>query len=320
MATAVETGSEPRTPSPTMNLPIASLLGSVYVGAALAIIFFALPRAWAQAVSPRLGDNLVDWVLWIPVVCAVVYGLLWFGKKLAGDHPPRGLHGGIFLMISAAVTIFFLWRAIAMSVDGMPGMILSGLIGVFMLFLAVRFFTGSAGERWMVGLEEQGWFSTARYKPSLGVRVRRLTTLGVLILGGTALHSLEYQGILPQVWSLKMPFDMDPITVLPSARSTVLIVIGLFTGWIAFRSVNIPTFSEFLIATEAEMNKVSWTPKQRLAQDTVVVLTTTLILTIFLLVVDLFWGWLLSRPQIGVLPPPATAREKGGQGGQQARW
>ena len=36
MATAVEPGSEPRTPSPPMSLPVASLLGAVYVVAAIA--------------------------------------------------------------------------------------------------------------------------------------------------------------------------------------------------------------------------------------------------------------------------------------------
>jgi preprotein translocase SecE subunit len=110
-----------------------------------------------------------------------------------------------------------------------------------------------------------------------------------------------------------MPFEMEPVTVLPNASMNVLILIGLLTVWVAFRAVNIPTFAEFLIATEAEMNKVSWTPKKRLGQDTVVVLTTTLMLAMFLLVVDLFWGWLLSRQQIGVLPGDPTSPDKAGQ-------
>ena len=50
-------------------------------------------------------------------------------------------------------------------------------------------------------------------------------------------------------------------------------------------------------------------PKKRLAQDTVVVLMTTLLMTLFLLVVDLFWGWLLSRAVVGVLPGAATGQE-----------
>ena len=34
--------------------------------------------------------------------------------------------------------------------------------------------------------------------------------------------------------------------------------------------------------------------------------STTLLLTVFLLVIDLFWGWLLSLNFVGVLPPRAT--------------
>ena len=171
----------------------------------------------------------------------------------------------------------------------------------------------------MVGLEEQGWFHTAPYKRSLGVKVRRLTILGILLVGGSGVYSLMFQGILPDNWTLAMPFDMPQITALADARYTVpLLFLGL-TLWFAWRAVNVPTFAEFLIATEAEMNKVSWTPRKRLAQDTVVVLTTTLLLTLFLLVVDLFWGWLLSRKWIGVLPPAATQPDRSGPG-QQAKW
>ena len=103
-------------------------------------------------------------------------------------------------------------------------------------------------------------------------------------------------------------------------RRAVPILLALLTLWLGWRLVNVPTFAEFLIATEAEMNKVSWTPKRRLAQDTVVVLTTTLILALFLLVVDLFWGWLLSRETVGVLPAKPTNQDKGGKAAQQAKW
>ena len=74
----------------------------------------------------------------------------------------------------------------------------------------------------------------------------------------------------------------------------VLILLTALTLWFAWRAVNVPTFADFLIATEAEMNKVSWTPWKKLVQDTIVVLVTTALLTAFLLVIDIFWGWLLS--------------------------
>ena len=318
MATAVETGSEHRTPSPPMSLPIASLLGAIYVSAALAVIFYALPRVWVEQVTPVLGDKIVDWVLWIPTLGAVVIALLWFGRKLLGDNPPKGIHGGIFLVISWAIAIFFLWRAVAMNVDGMPGMVFSGVVGAVLIYLALRFLNGRSGEAWMIGLEEQGWFSPAQYKPSLGVKLRRLTILGILLIGGSGVYSLLFQGVLPENWVLQMPFDMQPLTVLPNAETSIPVILGLLTGWFAWRAVNIPSFAEFLIATEAEMNKVSWTPRKRLGQDTVVVLTTTLLLALFLLVVDLFWGWLLSLPTVGVLPGRATKPQQ--EQGERARW
>lgn len=318
MATAVETGSEPRTPSPPMSLPIASLLGAIYVIAAIAAVFYAVPVVWKDVATPLGGGWFNDLGRWtVQLLTALV--LVWFGRKLLGDNPPKGIHGGIFLVISLAITIFFLWRALAMNVDGMPGMIVSSAFGLLLLFFGIRFFTGKSGANWMIALEEQGWFSPHAYKRSLGVKVRRLTILGILIIGASGVYSMVFQGVLPDNWTLDMPFDMRPLTVLTDARYTIpLLLLGL-TLWIAFRVVNIPSFAEFLIATEAEMNKVSWTPKKRLGQDTVVVLTTTLLLTLFLLVVDMFWGWLLSLPRIGVLPSAPAAKEKSGQG-EKARW
>src|SRR5439155_18819191 len=91
------------------------------------------------------------------------------------------------------------------------------------------------------------------------------------------------------------------ITVLPAVRFTVPLLLLLLTIWFAWRVVNLPTFGDFLIATEAEMNKVSWTTRQRLFQDTVVVLVTMVLMAVFLFVVDIAWAKLLSSRPIGVL-------------------
>ena len=56
------------------------------------------------------------------------------------------------------------------------------------------------------------------------------------------------------------------------------------------------------IATEAEMNKVSWPARRRLVQDTIVVLTTVFLFTVFIFLVDVLWGWGLSK--VGVLQVP----------------
>jgi preprotein translocase SecE subunit len=91
------------------------------------------------------------------------------------------------------------------------------------------------------------------------------------------------------------------ITLLPAVRFTLPLLLLLLTIWLAWRIVNLPTFGDFLIATEAELNKVSWTTRSRLWQDTLVVLTTMILMAIFLFVVDIAWGKILSWPPIGVL-------------------
>ncbi len=77
--------------------------------------------------------------------------------------------------------------------------------------------------------------------------------------------------------------------------------------WLAWRVVNMPTFADFLIATEAELNKVSWTTQRRLAQDTVVVLATVVLMAVFLFTTDYFWKTVLSWKPIGVLHIPEDA-------------
>jgi preprotein translocase SecE subunit len=312
MATAVEPSSAPSAPGKPVSLPIASLIGAVYVLAALAVVLYAVPAVWKDFVAPAFGaSTMPSGALRFVVQLAAFFGLVWFGLKLAGAAPPKGVRGGVFLMIAAAVAIFLLARAFAVGIEGTAGQAVGAAVGLGLVFLAGRFFTGRAGERWMVGLEEQGWFSFAPYKRSLGVRVRRLTILGILLVGASGVYTLIFQGVLPEEWRLSMPGDLGPVTVLTDAKLLIPVVLILATLWVAFRAVNVPDFAEFLIATEAEMNKVSWSTRKRLMQDTVVVLVTTLIMTLFLLVVDLFWGWLLSRQTVGVLPGRVTTPEKG---------
>ena len=67
-----------------------------------------------------------------------------------------------------------------------------------------------------------------------------------------------------------------------------LLVIGL---WAAYRLVNVPVFADFLIAVEAEMNKVSWPSRSELIRASIVVLVTIFVLAAILWGFDLFWRW-----------------------------
>lgn len=66
----------------------------------------------------------------------------------------------------------------------------------------------------------------------------------------------------------------------------LLLVLGL---WAAYRLVNVPRFADFLIAVEAEMNKVSWPTRGELYRSSIVVLVTIFALAVVLFTFDLFW-------------------------------
>jgi preprotein translocase SecE subunit len=110
------------------------------------------------------------------------------------------------------------------------------------------------------------------------------------------------------------------VLLLPSVRYTLPLLLLLLVIWLAWRIVNLPTFADFLIATEAEMNKVSWTTRQRLFQDTIVVLVTMVLMAIFLFVVDIAWAKLLSSRPIGVLQMNEGKDKKQAQQERDLKW
>jgi preprotein translocase subunit SecE len=125
---------------------------------------------------------------------------------------------------------------------------------------------------------------TEFYKPRQGwyARVYTAAGLGVVVALG--------------LWRLYETLITSPSI---GVRFGVPAAIGLVLGWVIFRVVQFPPFVEFLIATEAEMNKVSWTSRDDLYRATTVVLTTVVLMSVFLFGVDWVWSNLLQL--IGVL-------------------
>ncbi|NBO92928.1 MAG: preprotein translocase subunit SecE, partial [Planctomycetia bacterium] len=98
---------------------------------------------------------------------------------------------------------------------------------------------------------------------------------------------------------------------------TVPLLLILGSIWFAWRVVNVPAFADFLIATEGEMNKVSWSTQKKLIQDTIVVLSTVFLMSVFLFVVD--YGWKLILQPLGVLHIPKVSQEQQKQI-EQKKW
>ncbi len=159
-------------------------------------------------------------------------------------------------------------------------------------------------------MQHAGWFQIASYKKNQGLKVRRLTILGLIFLFGTGIYTMMIHQLVtaPADWTIVTPFFPSPfqtITLLPAVKMSLPLILAGLGIWVAWRSVNMPVFADFLIATEAEINKVSWTPRAQLVKDTIVVLIVTFIITLFLFLVDVFWFWILSRELINVLPSDA---------------
>jgi preprotein translocase subunit SecE len=79
------------------------------------------------------------------------------------------------------------------------------------------------------------------------------------------------------------------------ALPSVAVLVG---WWVAFRLVNMPSFADFLIAVEAEMNKVSWPSRTELIRSSLVVIFSILFLAVILFGYDLFWRFLLTTLRV----------------------
>jgi preprotein translocase subunit SecE len=64
--------------------------------------------------------------------------------------------------------------------------------------------------------------------------------------------------------------------------------------WAAYRLVNLPAFADFLIAVEAEMNKVSWPSRSELFRSSLVVIIMIFVLGFYLAGCEVVLKLLLS--------------------------
>ncbi len=140
---------------------------------------------------------------------------------------------------------------------------------------------------------------TAIYKRSQGRITRQVTWATLAITMALGLWRLNLELELAE-WAA----DLRPYGFhfwLPG----LLLAIGF---WSAYRLVNLPSFADFLIAVEAEMNKVSWPTRTELLRASVVVLLTIFLLAVILATFDVFWRVLFEW--LGVLPTGVDAGDE----------
>lgn len=126
-------------------------------------------------------------------------------------------------------------------------------------------------------------FHLGLYKPSQGKLVRRATCAALVL------------AVLIGAWRLNVQMQ-EYRDIYRFAIPMLLAAIG---SWFAFRAVHYSKFADFLIAVEAEVNKVSWPSKTELIRATIVVLFTIIALTAILFAYDVIWHQLLKA--LGVI-------------------
>jgi preprotein translocase subunit SecE len=125
----------------------------------------------------------------------------------------------------------------------------------------------------------QEFTSAALYKRSQGRLARQITCVVIWLVVAIGCWRLSAQGLARLDNSIRY------------AVPGVLLVIGM---WIGYRLVNYPPFADFLIAVEAEMNKVSWPTWRELSRSTVVVIVLIIGLTAVLFSLDTIFLFVLE--------------------------
>lgn len=128
------------------------------------------------------------------------------------------------------------------------------------------------------------FFETGLYKRSQGKITRQVTFAALAITFALA------------AWDLYSSYSTSDSLLMKYVLPGLIVAVG---GWLSFRIVNLPRFADFLIAVEAEMNKVSWPSQQEIIRSSIVVIVLIFFLAIVLYGFDVFWMWLFRL--IGVL-------------------
>ena len=124
------------------------------------------------------------------------------------------------------------------------------------------------------------------YKKGQGRYTRVGTFVGVMIIAvaGAAALSKKLGGVTG---------------ISPYLRFGVPAAVALAIGFLAFWMMNRPKTADFLIQTEGEMKKVSWSSRKEIIGSTKVVIVTTFILAGLLFAVDL--GFVVVFRFLGIM-------------------
>lgn len=117
------------------------------------------------------------------------------------------------------------------------------------------------------------------YKPNQGRIVRQVTFVSIALLGCLVAWEFQRSSLLQG---------------LGGAGYLVMIALSAILIWVGYRVVNYSLFADFLIAVEAEMNKVSWPGRTELWRASLVVMFVIFAMAGFLFLFDAIWTFVFE--------------------------
>jgi preprotein translocase SecE subunit len=301
------------TPPRVQSLSQLALFGTVYAILAYLAVAHLVPWAYAQlTLRPGILSGFGLILAEIIAAIAVVYGWRLIFPRM------EGLRAAVAINVGNAIIGFLLVFICGYILDGLFGALLTrmggpdarlyigwamlAVIAFFWLRYMYRKMMAPNFAKRMQKIEEGGWFHGGSYKKLQGLKIRRITMLTLLLTVGFGIYYYYFRAGIGSlstntIWNIPFVSSQDLI-VFRAAPLTVPIILLVLTVWFSYRLVNYPQFAEFLINTEAELAKVTWSTRKRLIRDTGVVLLTVLLLALFLYFFDILWVLLLQALQV----------------------
>jgi preprotein translocase SecE subunit len=285
------------------SLASASVLGTLYVIAAFFLVYHGLYFVWETYLGGGDGAGLFQKaLLLLLMLVGTAAAILLFPRVVSPQHGLRaGVAAGVVYLFLGFWIVYGVARAVEAWLNPSPmvGAAIVAVLALVVLYFGWNKLRTERMENRLRDMEDHGWFSFSTYKKGQGLKMRRGTMLGVLLLvvSGIWVYAWKYGLAESPPWVLPAPFLNPNEYELVILRSPVVImplIVLALAVWFAYRLVNYPRFADFLIATEAEMNKVSWASQKKLVQDTIVVLITVVLMAVFLFLVDLLWSRILT--------------------------
>jgi preprotein translocase subunit SecE len=141
--------------------------------------------------------------------------------------------------------------------------------------------------------------SLSIYKKGQGKYTRLCSAFGVGIFAVLGCYRLY---VSLDAWNIPGLSNRSHLWVSTMVPAGLFVALALLIVWLA----NKPSIADFMIASEGEMKKVSWSSKQEIFVSTVVVIVVVIVMAVLLGITDLSFRTLFDWLLLGEAAPTAA--------------